>query len=72
MLPNKWLNENTKKKNLKEINRYLEAKENEAQPYEIYRMEQNHFLVVHSNKGLPQKTKQNQKPRETQTTKQTT
>ena len=28
MLPNKWLNENTKKKNLKEINRYLEAKEN--------------------------------------------
>ena len=72
MLPNKWLNENTKKKNLKEINRYLEAKENEAQPYEIYRMEQNHFLVVHSNKGLPQNTKQNQKPRETQTTKQTT
>lgn len=61
-----------KRKILKKITDNLEAKENEAQPYELYGMQQNHFLVVHSNKGLPQKTKQNQQPRETQTTKQTT
>ena len=61
-----------KRKILKKITDNLEAKENEAQPYELYGMQQNHFLVVHSNKGLPQKTKQNKQPRETQTTKQTT